>query len=263
MKASAGQAIGKRELAHRSGLSFDSVSSLLSGLSDEESLRSVAAVLSLNAEALVAMAEGSWYPSTGEPEVLRCYNTLFPAGYEGMTVNSFLLWDASTMRAVAFDTGANADQMLADLADLGLKLGRLFLTHTHRDHVAAHQQIAQVFDDLEIFVPEREDYPGAQTVRDGDIYELGPLRIEARLTDGHSPGGTTYVINGLESCVAIVGDALFSLSIGGAARAYELALKKIRQQILSLPGDTLICPGHGPMTTVADECERNPFFARG
>lgn len=261
MKASAGQAIGKRELAQRSGLSTDSVSLLLSGLADEESLRSVAAVLSLNAEALVAMANRSWYPSTKEPEVLRCYNTPFPAGYEGMTVNSFLLWDALTMRAVAFDTGANADQMLADIADLGLKLERLFLTHTHPDHVAAYQQIAQVVGSIEIFAPEREDYPGAEIVRDRDIYELGPLRIEARLTDGHSPGGTTYVINGLESWVAVVGDALFSLSIGGAARAYELALEKIRQQILSLPGDTLICPGHGPMTTVADECERNPFFA--
>jgi glyoxylase-like metal-dependent hydrolase (beta-lactamase superfamily II) len=60
--------------------------------------------------------------------------------------------------------------------------------------------------------------------------------------------------------VAIVGDAIFAGSMGGAASAGAMARQKIREQILSLPPDTLICPGHGPLTTVGEEKAGNPFF---
>ncbi len=60
--------------------------------------------------------------------------------------------------------------------------------------------------------------------------------------------------------MAIVGDAIFSGSMGGAAQNGALAKQKIREQILSLPPDTLVCPGHGPLTTIAEEKANNPFF---
>jgi len=67
-------------------------------------------------------------------------------------------------------------------------------------------------------------------------------------------------VHGLDLPVALVGDALFSLSIGGAKCAYQLALKNNREQLLSLPSETILCPGHGPMTSVLEECAHNPFF---
>ena len=60
--------------------------------------------------------------------------------------------------------------------------------------------------------------------------------------------------------VAIVGDAIFAGSMGRGNDSWELARKVVREQILTLPSDTLLCPGHGPLTTVEEEKEHNPFF---
>ena len=60
--------------------------------------------------------------------------------------------------------------------------------------------------------------------------------------------------------VAVVGDAIFAGSIGRGNQSWDIAKQKVREQILSLPPATLICPGHGPLTTVAEEKEHNPFF---
>ena len=91
-------------------------------------------------------------------------------------------------------------------------------------------------------------------------WNLGALSIEPRLTSGHTAGGTTYVVTGLSRTLAIAGDAIFAGSIGGPNVSYADALEGIRTQILSLPDDTVICSGHGPLTTVGEEKANNPFF---
>jgi glyoxylase-like metal-dependent hydrolase (beta-lactamase superfamily II) len=62
--------------------------------------------------------------------------------------------------------------------------------------------------------------------------------------------------------VAVVGDSLFAGSMGGAPNQYEQALRNNLEKILTLPDDTVLCPGHGPMSTVREEKGHNPFFAR-
>jgi hydroxyacylglutathione hydrolase len=107
----------------------------------------------------------------------------------------------------------------------------------------------------------REPFAGTTTFEIGSTkWNVGALSIEPRLTRGHSEGGTTYVINGLSRPVAVVGDAIFAGSIGGPKLSYADALEGIRSQILSLPDNTVICPGHGPLTTVGEEKANNPFF---
>ena len=71
----------------------------------------------------------------------------------------------------------------------------------------------------------------------------------------------TYVVTGLAQPVAIVGDSLFAGSMGGGNVSYEDAVQNNLKKILTLPDDTIICPGHGPMTTVGEEKVHNPFFA--
>ena len=68
------------------------------------------------------------------------------------------------------------------------------------------------------------------------------------------------MINGLERPVAIVGDAIFAGSMGGGMVSYDDALRTNKEKILSLSGDTILCPGHGPMTTISEEKTNNPFF---
>ena len=83
------------------------------------------------------------------------------------------------------------------------------------------------------------------------------------MTPGHASDGVTYVIDGLSGDfprAAIVGDAIFAGSMGGAPTHFELAKAKISEIILSLPQPTLICPGHGPLTTLKEEQSHNPFF---
>ena len=113
----------------------------------------------------------------------------------------------------------------------------------------------------EIFSPEREPVPGAEKIEEGKHFQLGKIDIEARLTWGHSPGGTTFVVNGLARPVAIVGDSLFAGSMGGGSVSYKDAVQNNLEKILTLSDETIICPGHGPMTTVGEEKKHNPFFA--
>jgi glyoxylase-like metal-dependent hydrolase (beta-lactamase superfamily II) len=105
--------------------------------------------------------------------------------------------------------------------------------------------------------------PARSKNRRDEIVGLGSLRIANRDTPGHAEDGVTYVITGWPGGappVAVVGDAIFSGSMGGAKAHGSLAKAKVREQILSLPDDTLICPGHGPLTTVGQEKVNNPFF---
>jgi hydroxyacylglutathione hydrolase len=228
---------------------------------DEASLRAVAPVLNLDADALVSMANGAWRPAPIELDGLRCYNTPFPVdGYEAMTVNSYLVWSSETKVAVAFDTGANVDALLADVKTLGLELHALVITHSHRDHIAAYDELVAVIDGGIAFAPKLEPYGEADLLEHGDWLEFEGFEVQARQTNGHSAGGMSYVIEGLGQPIAIVGDSLFCLSQGGAPENYAQALENNREQILALPGNTILCPGHGPMTTVANEQAHNPFF---
>jgi hydroxyacylglutathione hydrolase len=92
---------------------------------------------------------------------------------------------------------------------------------------------------------------------------VGSLSVNARLTPGHAADGVTYVIEGWADQmppVAVVGDAIFAGSMGKDFQTPEIAQAKVREEILSLPAATVICPGHGPLTTVGEEQAHNPFF---
>ncbi|MGB0416141.1 MAG: MBL fold metallo-hydrolase [Coraliomargarita sp.] len=261
MKASTGLGLGKQALAERSGLSVDAISSLLDADVHEANLRAVAPVLSLDPDALVSMALQRWTPEAIEVEGLKCYNTPFPvSGYEEMTVNSYLVWSSRTKVAVAFDTGASADALLADVEAMGLSLQALVLTHTHSDHIADYDKVLARIEGQVAFAPKLEPHAEADPLEHGDFLEFEGFSVYARQTNGHSPGGMTYIIEGLDSPVAIVGDALFCLSQGGSQAHYQQALQNNREQILSLADETILCAGHGPLTTVANEKAHNPFF---
>ena len=112
-----------------------------------------------------------------------------------------------------------------------------------------------------VYISELEAQTGVESIPEGKRFRVASLEIEARLTSGHSPGGMTYVVTGLSRPVAIVGDSLFAGSMGGGNISYEDALRNNREKILTLPDETIVCPGHGPLTSVGKENRENPFFA--
>lgn len=263
MKAATGLGLGKTVLAERAGVSVDIVEALLRGEMEEAALRAVAPILCLDGEALIAMATVNGLPDALELGGLICLNTPFPLpGYTEMTVNSFLCCSADTGEAIAFDTGTNADGLIKILEERKLNLRALFLTHTHRDHVAAYDSIRELLPELVCYTPEGEPFKQALPVSHSDVFSWSRLQVEARSTPGHSSGGISYVVHGLDRPLCMVGDALFCRSQGGVGqRHYKSALEVNRRQILSLPDETILCPGHGPMTTVGWELRGNPFYA--
>ena len=263
MKAATGLGLGKSKLAELAGLSTQQVTSLLKGKYDSLSSCKVAAVLGLHPDAVEALASGESTPERIELEDLHTFNTSFSIpGFGQMAVNSFLVKCPKSSAAVLFDTGTDPDQVINAIHSIGPSLQAIFLTHTHRDHVASVSALRLAFSNATLYGPKREPFAGAYAVSDGDCFEFGSLQIKARLTNGHSKGGTSYLIDGLTKKIACVGDALFACSQGGVPAAqYSKSLEINRSQLLSLPSDTVLCPGHGPQTTVAHERSWNPFYA--
>jgi glyoxylase-like metal-dependent hydrolase (beta-lactamase superfamily II) len=229
---------------------------LKAGEFDEAALRRVASPLGLDPNSLVERAKGAWAPEPVEVEGLRQFNTVF----EDMTVNYYLVWDPASKEAALFDTGTDASGALALADELGLSLTHLFLTHTHIDHLMGREGVARHSPVINTLVNALEPTEGATRFRTGEAFSLGTLKVSTRLTKGHSPGGTTYLVDGLSKPIAMVGDALFAQSMGGGLISYQDALATNRAEIFTLPDETVICPGHGPMTTVGEEKAHNPFF---
>ena len=177
-----------------------------------------------------------------------------------MIVNSFLIWDEVTKHSWVFDTGTEAASVLNFISEKNLKLDAIFLTHTHRDHIACLDELRAKTGNPSVFVHELELIDECEAIDEGFEYYVGPLSLKVRHTHGHSKGGVTYLIGGLEMPVAVVGDAIFAGSMGGGIVSYEDALRTNREKIMTLPNKTVLCPGHGPMTTIAEEKNSIHFF---
>lgn len=256
-KAQRGLRLSDSQLAEKSGAATEHIRQLRDGEFDEETLRRVAPVLQLDADSLVKLASGAWQPEKIEEIAgLAQFNTT----YGDMTVNSYSVWDPKTREAIAFDTGADSSGMLRRAAVDDLSFMLILLTHSHPDHIADLPRLSSGTG-APIFISSLEPLRDAGTIGEGQMFNVGALRIEVRITSGHSVGGTTFVINGLARPVAIVGDSLFAGSMGGGAVSYDDAMRNNVEKILTLPDETVLCPGHGPLTTVGKEKRENPFFA--
>lgn len=255
-KAARGRKINTAQLASETGLEESLIKETLEKASDVEAARKLAAALSLGADQVAALVEGS-YQAAPVPSIdgLLSYNTPF----DDMTVNSYLVWDPETGDAAAFDTGADCTDLLNDLRERNLHLRGIFLTHSHGDHIVELDRL-QEKTKAPAWIGNREPVEGATSFEAGRSFQIGNLLVQTRLTWGHSPGGITYVVRGLARPLAIVGDALFAGSMGGGNVSYQDGLSTTGSQILSLPEETIVCPGHGPLTTVGEQRQANPFF---
>lgn len=255
-KAMRGLQLSDSQVAEKSGADAAAIHALRAGQWSEATARKVAPTLHLGTDALAASGNESWAPEPVSINGLAQFNQ----PYDDMTVNSYLVWDAQSGEAVAFDTGADCSDMLALLAEKKLRLKYILLTHTHGDHIFDLDRLKEKTG-APAFVGEREPIEGAESFAAGRSWTVGSLQIESRLTWGHSKGGITFVVSGLAQPVAIVGDAVFAGSMGGGGVSYDDALATNKKEILSLPDNTIIAPGHGPLTTVGEEKVHNPFFS--
>lgn len=254
-KAMRGMGLAQETLSFLTGVDSARIDSLLEGRFDEQAARAIAGTLGLDADTLVERAENGWQPRVQEVEGLRQFTT----EHEGMLVNSYLVWDPDTMEGALFDTGTNLDEAYSHAQALGISVKQLFLTHTHIDHIAALPQVRK-WGNITVRISRLESVAKAEKFAAGETFRIGDLTVETRSTWGHSPGATTYLVAGLSVPVAIVGDAIFAQSMGGGVVSYQAALDTNRKEIFTMADPTLLCPGHGPMTTVGEEKAHNPFY---
>lgn len=255
-KAQRGLQLSDEQLAQNARVTVADITRAKEGQFDEPIVRKLAPVLNLKPDALVDLGKKSWYPKDpGQVPGLAAFTT----PYGDMTVNSYLIWDPKTNQGAAFDTGADCSGMVKFATDKGIKIQVILLTHTHPDHIADLARLKNVTQ-AAAFVCKLESIDGADTFEVSRKFTVGPLKIDTRQTSGHSRGGVTFVISGLPNRIAVVGDSMFASSMGGGGVSYADALRNNREQILTLPDDTILCPGHGPLTTAGEEKQHNPFF---
>jgi hydroxyacylglutathione hydrolase len=142
-----------------------------------------------------------------------------------------------------------------------LKLKRLYLTHSHGDHIEGASAILNATGVSAVMSRLEPDVAfETEKIDEGFVENIGRMRIEMFNTPGHTPGGATFVVTGLGRSFVIPGDAIFAGSMGGANVSYEQGMESVKR-ILSLPDDTIIASGHGPLTTVEQEKSMNCFSA--
>ncbi|MES2310009.1 MAG: MBL fold metallo-hydrolase [Verrucomicrobiota bacterium] len=254
-KAQKGLGVSDQELLAYAGADAATLDSISDPEKKEQVIRKIALKLSLKAEALLQLASKKPRPFALIPANI----TVFRTPFKEFDVNSYLLIDENTQQAVAFDTGTDATPLLKKIKEEEVTLNYLFLTHAHRDHISGMTQIAEATG-AEVWIGDREPNIGANRFTAGQIFEVGAYCIETRLTSGHTPGGISYLIEGTLPPIAFVGDAIFASSMGGASSAYGEAIQTNNDQLYSLRKETLLFPGHGPVTSVGLEKRYNPFY---
>jgi hydroxyacylglutathione hydrolase len=206
-----------------------------------------------------------------------------------LMVNCYIIGDEATGEAAVFDPGGDVETILAAVNEDGLKVKYIINTHAHFDHVGGNQEL-QDKTGAPIMIHEEEaaelleagsrasmfgcsaiSSNASEFPKEGDIIEVGSIIFQVIDLRGHSHAGQGFVFDGefeiqgnKEKRKAVIcGDALFAGSIGRTdfpGGNLDLLLENIRGKIFTLPDDTLVFSGHGPVTTVGREKQSNPFF---
>lgn len=263
-KARRGHKLTEADLGKKVGLTEHQIKEIITSKwkPDDATLQKVAAALGLGGDRLVAIANDRYSPAPVDLAKWACAAQI-TSPFEDYFVHTYLIWDKKTKEAVLFDTGTQAEPIHDAIRKNGLTVKMLCLTHTHPDHIVVLDEIRKKYN-LPVVASKAEPVPGAKFAREGDVLTCGSLKLKVLETDGHSPGGFTFVVTGLGAGIpdmAVVGDAVFAGSMGGPMVSYERLHSNVKTKILTLADNTVLMPGHGPLTTVGEEKLNNPFFA--
>lgn len=197
-----------------------------------------------------------------------------------LQTNCYLVACDETMETAVIDPSWDGRRIASLASERGYIITHILLTHTHFDHVGglaelkeetnapiyshpdalemlAHAPNAAAAYNLQMPAPPE----ATKMLAEGDVVEIGNLKLEVLFTPGHAPGHLSFYVP--EHSVIFDGDVLFQRSIGRTdfpGCDHPTLMKNIREKLLVLPDDTAVLSGHGPATTIGQEKQWNPFL---
>ena len=197
-----------------------------------------------------------------------------------LATNCYILSDENN-QGIIIDPAAKGDKIIEVLKENNIDLKAILLTHGHYDHIGAVGYLMDNIPNLKCFANEDEeiiteryvkgeglpaylkpkDYENFRTtdsVKDQDVLTFGNLKIKAIATPGHTPGGMTYICDG----IMFTGDTLFKGSMGRCdlLGGDEKVIMKSLVKLYETEGDFAVCPGHEGASTLNEERETNPYM---
>jgi len=199
-----------------------------------------------------------------------------------MDVFCYLVSCSKTKEAMVIDPGGDEEKIVKKIAEKGLTLKYIVNTHGHVDHSCGNEKVKELTG-AKIIMHKEDDnifnYPKGQNralewgfalsppadmhIKDGDIINAGKISLSVIHTPGHSPGGICLLGNGN----LFTGDTLFVGAIGRTdfpESSYSQIMESIKERLLTLPGETIVWPGHDYgdrfCSTIEEEKRSNPFL---
>lgn len=196
--------------------------------------------------------------------------------------NSYVAWHEGRADCVVIDPGTEPEAILQFLRAQGLTPAAILNTHGHVDHIAGNADLKGAFPDAPLVIGVGDEPllsdpvlnvsrwagfdvvspPADRVVREGDTLLFAGLALDIREIPGHSPGHIVYAVR--DSGIVFGGDVLFRGSIGRTdfpGGSLETLAAGIREKLYTMPDETVIYPGHGPVTKVGHEKRTNPFVS--
>jgi hydroxyacylglutathione hydrolase len=199
--------------------------------------------------------------------------------------NCYIVGCEETKQGVVIDPGGNGDRILAKVRELGLEIKYVVNTHCHFDHMLANKEVIGGLKESQpqpplLAIHQAEEPmlksgggahlfglrgfsspPPDMYLEEGDVLTLGQVKLKVLHTPGHSVGSVS-LLNEEEKAI-FDGDVLFNMGIGRTDLTggdFDTLMDSIRNKLLTLPDDTVVYSGHGPVTTIGRERASNPFL---
>jgi glyoxylase-like metal-dependent hydrolase (beta-lactamase superfamily II) len=199
--------------------------------------------------------------------------------------NTYVVRQPGRSDGLVIDPGLEPDLILDYLKSERLTPAAILNTHGHADHIGGNAVLKKAYPQAPLIIGANEarlltdaganlsapfgvpvlSPPADRTVVEGDIVEAAGIRLEVLDVPGHSPGHVVYLYRA-SPALLFGGDVLFRGSIGRydfPGSDGRLLFAGIREKVLTLPPDTVVYSGHGPVTTVGHEKRTNPFVGDG